>query len=72
MYVTTRFLPLAFIFVCLLDAYSAEEELVASTTPKDEPVQLVKPDFEHLKLQLIEENIDLLNNIDGSVASYRC
>ena len=47
---------------------SAEEEFSRSATPTDEPVQLVKPDYEHQRLEVIEENVDLLNSIAGAVA----
>ncbi|KAI6661662.1 Guanylate-binding protein 1-like [Oopsacas minuta] len=64
----SRFIILAVLSIYWGVAVSSEEELARSAIPEDAPVQLVKPDFEHLKLQIIEENVDLLNSIEGAVA----
>ncbi|GAB6024572.1 hypothetical protein CHUAL_009723 [Chamberlinius hualienensis] len=39
------------------------------STWRDEPVQLVKPDIKHKKLMVVEENIQLLHEIRGPVAT---
>ena len=66
MRIILRCIPFA-LFLIFFVVVSAEE-FSRSATLADKPVQLVKPDYEHQKLQIIEENVDILNNIDGAVA----
>ena len=67
MRIISYYIPFALICCCSV-VISAEGEVSQSATPTDQPVQLVKPDYEHLKLEIIEENVDLLNTIGGAVA----